>query len=152
MDNFQTKKRAMEFLKKNSTMVVATVNVFGEPQASVVYFYPDSEFNLYFMTSVGSKKYENIISSGKAAFVVGSGPDVITIQGGGNVQQLDEKEAEVFNNLIEKAVKPNDQWPLLTLSKKGFATFKITPSWMVMLNLHKGDFKEEMKEGFQKII
>ncbi len=134
-------------------MVISTVSSTGEPQAAVVYYFVDEHFNFYFMTSIGSKKCENIKENGKVAFVVGTGPEVITVQGGGTAKALDQKEAEIFFQMIEQiALKSSYQWPLLTLAKNGFCTFRIKPNWMVLLNFHKDQYPDIAREEFYKII
>ena len=149
----EVQARALEFLKSRPTMVISSVSENGEPQASTVYYVTDENFNLYFMTSLKSRKCENLHSNSKIAFVVGTGPEVITIQGGGEVEKLDEKETEVFYTLIEKiSFKSPWQWPLLLLSKEGFCTFRIKPKWMVWLNLHKEEYPDIAQEKFYKII
>lgn len=146
-------RSALDFLKSRNAMVISTVSPAGEPQVATVYFVVDDDFNLYFMTSSGSRKCENLKSNGKIAFVVGTGPEVITIQGGGTAESLSADEAKVFYGLIEKiALQSVYQWPLLTLAKEGFCTFKIKPSWMVWLNLHKEQYPDIASEEFYKII
>lgn len=152
-DKEKVKLRALEFLRGRNTMVVSSVSDLGEPQASTVYFTADNDFNLYFMTSKGSRKCQNLTANGKVAFVVGTGPEVITIQGGGVAESLEENEAKVFFNLIEKvAFRSPWQWPVNLLAKEGYCTFKIKPNWMVWLNLHKEKYPDIASEEFYKII
>ena len=152
-EKMKVKQKALEFLKEHTTMVVSTVSPSGEPQASTVYFMVDDDFNIYFLTSKGSRKCENLKSNGKIAFVVGTGPKVVTIQGGGNAESLDEKEAQVFYDFIEKiGFESPWQWPVTFLAKEGFCTFKIKPTWMVWLNLHKDQYPDIASEEFYKII
>lgn len=144
---------ALGFLNDHNTMVVSTVSDAGEPQAATVYFTVGDDFSIYFMTSHGSRKCENLKSNGKIAFVVGTGPEVATIQGGGNAESLDEQEAQVFYKLIEKvSLRSPWQWPVTLLAKEGYCTFKITPTWMVWLNLHKEQYPDIASEEFYKII
>lgn len=146
-------QKALEFLRECNTMVVSTVSDQGEPQVATVYFTVDDDFNIFFMTSRGSKKCENLKSNGKIAFVVGTGPEIVTIQGGGVAEPLDEKEAQVFYKLIEKvSLRSPWQWPVTLLAKEGYCTFKITPTWMVWLNLHKEKYPDIASEEFYKII
>ena len=152
-DKEKVRQKALEFLKERTTMVVSTVSPSGEPQASTVYFMADDDFNIYFLTAKGSRKCENLKSNGKIAFVVGTGPEVVTIQGGGNAESLDEKEAQIFYDAIEKiGFESPWQWPVTLLAKEGFCTFKIKPTWMVWLNLHKDQYPDIASEEFYKII
>ena len=154
-DQKKIRHEALQFLRSRNTMVISTVSPQGEPQAATVYYIVDDAFNLYFMTSLGSKKCENVTANGKVAFVVGTGPEIVTVQGGGMAMPLDSKEAQVFFEMIKRiALQSPYQWPLLMLAKEkgGFCTFKIKPSWMVWLNLHKEQYPDIASEEFYKII
>ncbi len=62
-----------------------------------------------------------------------------------------EKEAKIFYDLIERvALKSTSQWPLLTLASEGFCTFRVVPTWMVWLNLHKDQYPDIVSEEFYK--
>ncbi|OGZ65582.1 MAG: hypothetical protein A3C06_00750 [Candidatus Taylorbacteria bacterium RIFCSPHIGHO2_02_FULL_46_13] len=152
MDQEKAKQRALAFLKENDTMVIATASKSGEPQASTVYYVVDNDFNVFFITNAGTKKHDNLTKNNQVAFVVGFGPQVLTVQGGGIAQEMAEGYEQVYGQIMEKALKPADQWPPLFLSKKGQCVFKITPSWMVCLNLHKESHEAGVQEDFCKII
>lgn len=144
---------ARKFLKSQKTMVLASISNNLEPEAATVYFVSDDDFNLFFMTSEKSKKTENLKVNGKVAFVMGWGPEVITIQGGGIAKELAKREAETFYGLIKKvAFESANQWPLLQLAKNGYCTFKITPLWMSYLNMEKEKYPDIASEEFFKII
>ncbi len=145
--------RALQFLKSQNPMVLASISNNLDPQAATVYFVSDDNFNLFFMTSAISKKAENLKINGKVAFVIGWGPRVITIQGGGIAKNLASKEAETFYEVIKKtALDSANQWPVLKLAKEGYCTFKITPSWMTYLNMEKEKYPDIASEEFYKII
>ena len=147
------KKEALEFLKRNTTMVVATVAENGWPQYSLVYFVTNDDFDLYFLTSKKSRKYDNLRYSEKVSFVIGRGPEVVTIQGAGLAKELGAREAQTFYEVMEKiAIKDAKQWPLPILAKEGFATFKITPMWMSMLDLQNSYYADAKTENFHKIV
>ena len=149
----KVKQRALEFLRGQNIMVVSTVSDSGEPQAATVYYVADENFNIYFMTSLKSRKCENLHSNSKIAFVMGTGPEVITVQGGGEVEKLDEHEANIFYALIEKiALKSPWQFPLILIAKEGFCTFRIRPKWMVWLNFQKDRYPDIASKEFHKII
>lgn len=152
MKKEEVRQKAIEFLKSNDTMVIATASSGGEPQASTVYYAVDDDLNLFFITHAGTKKHDNLRQNKKVAFVVGFGPQVLTVQGGGVAEEMAEGHGAVYDQIMEKALKPADQWPPLILSKKGQCVFKITPTWMVCLNLHKESHAGEIEEDFYKII
>lgn len=152
-DENLVRREALEFLKSHDTMVISTVSPSNDPQAAVIYYVVDEKFNFYFMTSLGSRKCENLRANGKIAFVIGAGPEIVTMQGGGTAEPLDEQEAQVFYKLIERiALKSPWQWPLILLSKKGFCTFRLKPTWMSWFNLDKDAYPDIVTDGFYKII
>jgi nitroimidazol reductase NimA-like FMN-containing flavoprotein (pyridoxamine 5'-phosphate oxidase superfamily) len=151
----EMRARTLAFLKDTDTMVLSTVSASGAPQAATMYFVPDDDFNLYFMTSSGSAKNKNLQSNANVAFVVGTGPAVMTIQGGGKAEPLDEHEALVFYGLIEKiASKSPWKWPILRLTtgKNTFRTFRVRPAWMTMLHIGEPLDPDVPTDGFYKII
>jgi len=156
MDNVKLEKakyEARKFLQSQSTLVLASISNNVEPEAATVYFVGDDDFNLYFMASATSKKAENLRTNGKVAFVIGRGPEIITIQGGGVAKELPAAEAETFSGLIKKvALESANQWPILQLAQEGFCTFKIAPGWMSYLNMEKGRFPEIAGSEFYKIV
>ena len=144
---------ARKFLKSQKTMVLASISNNLEPEAATVYFVSDDYFNLFFMTSKTSKKTENLRINGKVSFVMGWGPEVITIQGGGIAKELEKREAEVFYELIKKVTFESAiKLPILQLAKDGYCTFKITPSWMSYLNMEKEKYPDIASEEFFKVI
>ncbi len=147
----QINASALKFLKSQNAMVLASISNNLDPEAATVYFVCDEKFNVYFMTSKISKKVENLRNNGKVAFVIGWGPKVITVQGGGLAKELVKREAETFHDLIQKtALESANQWPILKLATEGYATFKITPSWMSYLNMEKES--DVYNSEFYKII
>ncbi|MBI4087057.1 pyridoxamine 5'-phosphate oxidase family protein [Candidatus Kaiserbacteria bacterium] len=150
------RKHALEFLKSNYIMVVSTVSPSREPHAATMYYVADDDFNIYFMTAAKSRKAANLRANSKIAFVIGTGPEVVTIQGSGTAMPLDEHEALVFYGLFERIAPESSprQWPLLRLAKKGdaFSTFRITPASMVLLNVHKEKYPDIAPDEFHVVI
>lgn len=146
--------QARIFLKSTDTMVLSTVSANGEPQAATMYFVSDDDFNLYFITSSESTKNKNLETNNNVAFVVGTGPAVLTIQGGGKAAALDEQEALVFYGLIEKIAEQSaSKWPVLRLMSGGtFRTFRIKPTWMTLLHIGDRPDPNVPTDGFYKII
>jgi nitroimidazol reductase NimA-like FMN-containing flavoprotein (pyridoxamine 5'-phosphate oxidase superfamily) len=147
---------ALEFIKSHHTMVLSTVSSSGQPHAATMYYVADDDFNLYFITVSTSKKAENLRANSSTAFVIGAGPEIVTVQGGGSAVPLDEHQALVFYGLIENiALKSPWQWPLLMLTKGKntlFSTFRITPTRMTLFNLDKEKYPDIASEEFHTII
>src|SRR3989344_1188220 len=89
------RENALKFLKENHTMVLATVSHDGMPHAATVYYMVDENFDLYFSTGEETKKFLNIKDNSNVALVVGTGPDIKTIQGGGKAEWIIEGQDEI---------------------------------------------------------
>jgi len=145
---------ALNFLKGNKIAVIATVSETGVPHAATVYYIVDDEFNIYFMTNGDSQKANDLRRTKKAAMVVGAGPQISTMQGGGIVEtdtfNVMEMTKLIFDRLNPEEVK---YWPIKKLKVENIAVFKIKLEWLSWLNFDlentpAGDYKE----GFLKII
>lgn len=153
MTKEEIKYHVLKFLKSHSTLVLASISNDLEPEAATVYFVCDDDFNLYFMTPAKTKKADNLKTNGKVAFVIGCGPEIITVQGGGMAIELPKREMEIFYEIIKKVVLESvTQWPILQLAKGGYCMFKITPSWMSYLNLDKKNYPDIANKEYYKII
>ncbi|MEK7516191.1 MAG: pyridoxamine 5'-phosphate oxidase family protein [Patescibacteria group bacterium] len=146
-------RQALEFLKNQSVMALATSSLQGEPQASSVYYTVDDDFNFYFLTGKDTRKEINLKHNPRVAFLIGTGPSVITIQGGGTATLLPRFEQfELFTHFSNALQSKDVNWPLTTLPHKDFAGFRIKPEWLVLLDLSEGTRPQAYQEGYQKII
>lgn len=141
-------KKAMAYLRKNNILALATSSLSGEPHAASVVFSIDRDFNFYFLTTGHTAKCQNIRENNKVAFTVGFGPEPITVQGGGVATLLSDSETVSAGYNLKNDTHP---WPILRLSQNDICAFRITPIWLVMLDL--GDAAAEHVDGeFHKII
>lgn len=150
----ERKKVAFDFLKSHKTAVIATTSASEGPQASTVYYVIDSDFSLYFLTGDATKKFKNLAENNKIAFVVGTGPELVTIQGGGRAERLkhpytDDIILRMSENL---SLKESRYWPIFKLPEGAIYVFKIHPEWMIMVNLDIERSEKDYKEDFIPII
>ncbi len=154
MDEQKNEKReALNFLKSQKTAVVATVSSDGEPQSATVYYIMDEDFFLYFMTGRETRKFKNLSKIPRISFVVGAGPELITVQGGGSVSLLEHPYSDDLIMKLEQnlSLKESQYWPFFKLPEGAVAVFKIHPEWMRMVVLETGG-KETYKEDFITIL
>ena len=78
-----SRQTALAFLSDLNAGVLATCGHDNMPHASIVHYVTDDSFNLYFLTKIGSKKYESIQAHPQVAFVVGKSeiPQTLQIEG-----------------------------------------------------------------------
>ena len=79
---------ALAFAKDHTAGVLATVSNDGAPHASIIYFVSDDSFNVYFLTKIGSRKYDSLKSNPQAAFTLGRQDIPQTLQIEGLVTEL----------------------------------------------------------------
>ncbi len=147
------REKALQFLKENHTMVVATVTHEGEPHAATVYYMVDEHFNLYFCSGEETEKFLNIKGNSNVAFVIGTGPDIKTIQGGGKAEWIIEGQDEMMLRLGKNFnLKQSPFWPIEALQHKSIALVKINLDWMTFLHifLEDGKYIEKKCKVFSK--
>ncbi len=153
----QAKDDALKFLKEGSTAVVAT-SFQDKPRASTVYYFVDDEFNFYFATKRNTSKYINAEMNPRAAVVVGTGPEHISVQAYGQVELIvNEQERERVIGLLVggQNLKGVTIWPIDELKNLRYGQkviFKIIPEEMYYMNLDSSKHEETTSDDYMKII
>ena len=142
MTREKTKELALKFLKDHKTAVVATASRVGEPEAATVFYAIDDDFTFNFVTDNKSRKFKNLKENPHVAVVIGTGPDVMTIQCGGHIQIVDySKDLNRAESIIRKVVANSNLYgsppalPVLLNPNVELGVFTFKPDWMVLLNL-----------------
>lgn len=96
------------------------------PESALVAFVEGDDLELYFQTSMHSRKYQNIQRNSKVAFVIGF--DMLTVQYEGYAERINnptliEKTKQLFFN------KESPSTPYY-LNLPDTAIFKVTPKWV----------------------
>jgi general stress protein 26 len=150
IDQKTLKKYALEFLRKNETTALSTVDLNNKPHVATVYYIVEDDFTFYIISSADSKKVQNIGDNSNVALVVGFGPSPVTIQTGGTAEILSNYE---YLEIMKKIGYENiHKWPVFFIGKGEFVVVKIKPEWMVFLNLDKEGDPERYYKSFHKII
>lgn len=157
MDGNKLKEDVIRFLQESSTSALAT-SFKDDPKVSTVYFVSDDDLNFYFATKRKTSKYLNASLNPRASFVVGMGPDHISVQAHGRIDLIvnDEERERVLNllvgkqNLLGVKVWPIDQMNNFKESYK--VIFKIVPDELYFMNLDSEKHKESISDDFIKII
>ncbi len=148
---------AYNFLLESTTAVIAT-SYKNNPKASTVYFVVDQEFNFYFITKRNTSKYFHATLNPKAAIVVGTGPEPISVTGHGTIEIIvDEDEIDRISDLMsaKKALKNIKSVPIRDMKdlENGPAVvFKIIPDELTFMNLSTTVHTKSASDQFIKII
>lgn len=154
MDKNAVRRDALKFLQKHKVAVLATVSENGEPQAATVTCVVDDDFNLYFITRKGTRKFTNIVRDPKVALVIGTEENMpATVQMHGKAEILTDPLHYMIMFMdrqtnIEEAV----WWPLLKRGDKDFAYIKVVPTWLRWLNMDVTGYPETAQEDYHEII
>jgi nitroimidazol reductase NimA-like FMN-containing flavoprotein (pyridoxamine 5'-phosphate oxidase superfamily) len=153
----QIKKDVLEFLRENTTAVVAT-SFNDEPRASTVYYYVDDNFNFYFVTKRNTSKYLNIEMNPHVALVIGTGPEHITVQvhGEGKFVADDEQKDTILEKLLDILAREHVKlWPIddmPSFKDRHKVVFKITPHKVLFLNLDSSTHTDSRSEDFIQVF
>ncbi|MES2437019.1 MAG: pyridoxamine 5'-phosphate oxidase family protein [Patescibacteria group bacterium] len=158
MDNKdQVKKDVQKFLSENVTAVIAT-SFNDEPRASTVYYYADEALDFYFVTKRNTGKYINIEMNPRAAVVVGTGPEHISVMANGEVNIVTdiEEQIRILGKMEELYKRENiTNLPIEELQNfkdRNKVIFKITPKELIFMNLDSTSFPESHGDSFVQLI
>lgn len=133
------KHKAYKFLTENDTAVIATVTKAGLPHGATISYLADNKLNLYFVTSVESKKYQNLINNRDVAITIYRDSESLkeSIQLSGRAERVDniDSEQKAMEILMRKAGDnvPVPFWILYNQNhSEELALVKITPYKMTM--------------------
>lgn len=121
-----TKAHVLAFLKNHIHAVISTATLTGQPEAALIGFGETEQLELIMGTFKTSRKYRNLKTNNRAAFVIGWGEDNITVQYEGLATELNPDEWEPFLTLYHAKVPGAAMFK----SKPDQTYFKITPTWI----------------------
>lgn len=131
--NTQAKKDALEFLMSQKNGVISTVTN-EQPQSAYIYYMADENLNIYFITMIHSRKYNNIQLNNRVSFTVGSEKPPRTVQIDGTVEVVtDENTINKVTANYYSSMKENNLYPVpLTklATTNGLTVYKIQPHWL----------------------
>lgn len=135
---------ALEFMRTQFIMNIACVN--GDtPISSVLLFYIEDDFTVYFATHKDSYKSQALLSNSKVSMSIWEHNKML-IQADGEateISDLDEALA-VIDKLAESSIKGDEFWPpLLRIKGDSYIVFAIKPIWMRALDLSRDTLTQD---------
>ncbi len=135
MDQQLLPNDVLEFIKNNRLGVLATVSPNHMPEAAFVYYGSDEELHIYCCTFKDSRKFHNITSNKRVAFVIGQEIRAMTLQleGTARIISNSKEKTEVMEKYAKKATaNPESVFfpPLVSLTAESPMEFlEITIEW-----------------------
>jgi general stress protein 26 len=126
------KEIVLDFLKKNTLGILATVTVDGKPHADAVYYTIDSSFDISFLTETGTLKYTNVAHKNDVFFVVTDIESKITVHVKGKASLVRDKDSLTsMMNKVANMLNGGDSFdtvlPILKRDDGNLVVIKITP-------------------------
>lgn len=88
----QSEQLVRDFLRTHFSGTLATADASANPHAAVVYFKPQDDFSLLFVTKVATQKYQNIAENNRVAFSIYDEKEQATLQTTGRIDTIEDPE------------------------------------------------------------
>lgn len=124
MSDIESKRMILEFLKGHTLAVIATSNRNGTPQAAVIDFSVRDTLEIVFDTFEDTRKFANLSTSARVAFVVGWDNN-ITVQYEGDASRVPVQDIERYQEDHLASVPAEREF-----IEKGAVVFKVDPRWI----------------------
>lgn len=155
MSKVEEHQEVAKFLQRVHTGILSTVDTDGKPWGSAVYFVIDDDFNTYFVTRVGTKKYQNILAHPDIALTVVDSDSQTTVQIAGPVSKLPAHEYKdiVFDKLASLRPKHHENWapPIEKVHQGDYIALKISPTTLQYSDYSKA-YTDYNQNFIEKII
>lgn len=138
------KNDTISFLKENLVMELATCRD-NKPAVSPVIYVIDEDLNFYFVTYRNSYKAQNLIANPVCSFTVWQFLQ-LCIQADGRAEIVDDeaKKSWVVDAFADAATRDPNFWaPIFRIKRGDYCVFKITPTWMRVLDLTRNTVRQE---------
>ena len=154
------KDTAYQFLAANRIAALATVDKAGEPHVATVDFAVREDLNLYFITRVEARKYQNLIDHPTVAMAITDEAGLSTVQLTGQARRVNDLDLEeTIQSEIRRRRSDGATWlsraPGVQLFERGesreLAIIRVEPIEMTLANFSAG-LPEQTQPLFQKII
>jgi len=139
----ERKEHILDFLKQNSTAVLATANKYGEPHAATIYYTVDEDLNIYFITKRDTTKSQNLKNSGRGALAVHEATTQTTVQAVGKVEEETDvnKSQKVFSDILKISMETSESGtpPISKLQAGPYIAYRLTPDSARMASFIRPD-------------
>jgi general stress protein 26 len=134
-------EEVFQFMNRERLATLATVDAQGRPEAALMGFAATSELEIVFDTVKTSRKYPNLKTNARVAWVIGCTTEV-TVQYEGIAEELDGEELARYKETYFAAFPDGparESWP-------GITYFVVRPTWVRYCDYNPGKQRIEEKE------
>lgn len=147
---------ALKFLRDNETAVVAT-SFESQPHASVVYYFVNDDFEIFFITKRNTHKNIHTAFNPKVALTIGFGPERINIQIRGLAELLEgdgklDAIADIIANYTRKGIKTLPIQQMKELKSQHAVVYKVVPQEMSFMNLDCRRYRRSVSKSYHRFI
>jgi hypothetical protein len=124
MDLSYERNKCRNFLRDHDVGVIASASLDGHPHASVVNYYANAKFEIYFISRERAQKFRNIMVNPLAALVVTDENLATSLEIKGDAFKLDDSPA-VMDTMrqLSQVVRRNHAGPLPIMNVPGSELF-----------------------------
>lgn len=119
-----------QFLKDNSIAVLSTSSAKSQPHGTVIYFYINPSFDIFFITKDHTHKYQNISENNRVMLTVFDAPSQTACQIEGSTLEVTDKNeiGQIISQILKNSLKTTnaDSLPVSKLDGH-YITLKIHP-------------------------
>lgn len=134
------RQKAFEFLSNHRVASLATVSAEGAPMSAVIYYVPDKDLNILFLTKTETAKYINICNNHRVSLAIYDEANLSTIQIEGTAAEVSQTYTvdKVFKSIVKRPGElPHWPPPIIKMLAGDAVVMKITPS-----RLRFADFRQ----------
>jgi general stress protein 26 len=134
-------RQIYDFLSSHPVGVLAMVTPSNDPHAVAMYYSVEQNFDINFITKVGTKKHDNFEHNAHVVLLVYESESQTTVQVTGSVNKItDETVAQqAFSNTVRSSINTSGSGvpPISKLSAGEYAAYQLIPSQITMAIFEK---------------
>lgn len=146
----QTEELVSSFLAEHYTGVLTTADSAANPHGAVVYYLPEPDLTLSFVTKEETQKFKNIKENQQVAFVIYDEKSQTTLQIFGRALVVDdvEKKRDTINNMKNSSIALSGQLlpPAYKLTAGDYAVVQLIPQVIKMAIYSRSGSDEDIYE------
>lgn len=138
------------FLAEHYSGIVSTADASANPHAAVVYYLPDPDFSISFVTKEETQKFKNIQENKQVAFVIYDEKQQTSLQIFGRVVIVEdrEKKHDTIRNMTNSSIALSGRLlpPAYKLTAGDYKVLQIVPQSMKLAVYARADGEDDLYE------